>query len=160
MGASLGGDDDDAIVNINITPFVDIILVVLIIFMVTTTTIVKQSIKVELPEAATGESTGETTSLAIQMQSDRTLTLDGDVITWDGLRSRVRAERQRTKADNSDLICLIGADKAVPHGEVVKIIDLVRQEGVAKFAINIEPVDRPAAAPPVEGTDTPPAGAP
>ena len=44
MAVKLGGDDDDAIVDINITPFVDIILVVLIIFMVTATYIVEQSI--------------------------------------------------------------------------------------------------------------------
>ena len=55
MAAKLGGDDDEGIVDINITPFVDIILVVLIIFMVTATYIVEESIKVNLPEAATGE---------------------------------------------------------------------------------------------------------
>ena len=56
MGSKLGGSaDDDVIADINITPFVDIILVVLIIFMVTATTIVNSSIKVNLPEAATGD---------------------------------------------------------------------------------------------------------
>ncbi len=147
MGASLGGDDDDAIVNINITPFVDIILVVLIIFMVTTSTIVKRSIKMELPEAATGESVDQTTSLAIQMDASRQLTLDGEPIDWARLRDTVRSERKRTKDAGTDLICLIGADKSVPHGEVVKIIDLVRQEGVAKFAINIDPAPLPPEAP-------------
>jgi len=148
MGASLGGDDEDAIVDINITPFVDIILVVLIIFMVTTTTIVERSIKVELPEASTGESVEQDTSIAIQMLADRSLTLDGAPITWEKLRAYVRSERARTKAAGTELICLIGADTVVPHGEVVKIIDLVRQEGVVKFAININPVPRPDEAPP------------
>lgn len=148
MGASLGGGDDDAIVDINITPFVDIILVVLIIFMVTTTTIVERSIKVELPEASTGESVNKDVSVAIQMLANRSLTLDGAPITWENLRAFIRSERAKTKADNAELICLIGADTVVPHGEVVKIIDLVRQEGVTKFAININPVPRPAEAPP------------
>jgi len=148
MGASLGGDDDDAIVSINITPFVDIILVVLIIFMVTTTTIVERSIKVELPEASTGESVNKDVSVAIQMLADRSLTLDGAPITWENLRAFIRSERAKTNADGAELICLIGADKVVPHGEVVQIIDLVRQEGVTKFAININPVPRPDEAPP------------
>ncbi|HCH64289.1 MAG TPA: biopolymer transporter ExbD [Deltaproteobacteria bacterium] len=148
MGSRLGGEDDDAITDINITPFVDIILVVLIIFMVTTTTIVERSIKVELPDAATGEAVSKDVSVAIQMLADRTLTLDGAAITWEALRSYIRSERSKTKADGAELICLIGADKNVPHGEVVKIIDLVRQEGVTKFAINIQPVPRPDAAPP------------
>jgi len=149
MAAKLGGgDDDDGIVDINITPFVDIILVVLIIFMVTTTTIVERSIKVELPEAATGEAVNKDVSVAIQMMADRSLSLDGAPVTWDGLRAFIRSERAKTTADGVALICLIGADKTVPHGEVVKIIDLVRQEGVTKFAININPVARPAEAPP------------
>jgi biopolymer transport protein ExbD len=148
MGASLGGDDEDAIVGINITPFVDIILVVLIIFMVTTTTIVERSIKVELPDAATGESVSKDVSVAIQMLADRSLTLDGAPITWENLRAYIRSELSKTKQEGGELICLIGADKNVPHGEVVKIIDLVRQEGVSKFAININPVPRPDEAPP------------
>ena len=147
MGASFGGDDDEAITAINITPFVDIILVVLIIFMVTTTTIVERSINVELPDASTGESVSKDVSVAIQMLADRSLTLDGAAITWEGLRAFVRSERSKTKAAGAELICLIGADKVVPHGEVVKIIDLVRQEGVTKFAININPVPSPAEAP-------------
>lgn len=146
MGASLGGgDDDEGIVAINITPFVDIILVVLIIFMVTTTTIVNRSIKMTLPEAATGESVDqkETISLAIQMDAQRQLSLDGEPITWEALRARVRAEKARSTETDSEVMCLIGADTAVPHGEVVKIIDLVRQEGIAKFAINIDPQPLP-----------------
>ncbi len=77
MAVKLGGDDDDAIVDINITPFVDIILVVLIIFMVTATYIVEQSIKVNLPDAATGEAT-ESTSLAITMDAESNLYLNGE----------------------------------------------------------------------------------
>jgi biopolymer transport protein TolR len=52
LGSRLGGSEDELISDINITPFVDIILVVLIIFMVTAATIAKQSIKITLPEAA------------------------------------------------------------------------------------------------------------
>jgi biopolymer transport protein ExbD len=57
MAASISGDDDEPISQINVTPFVDIILVVLIIFMVTTPIIMKPSINVNLPKAASGEQT-------------------------------------------------------------------------------------------------------
>jgi biopolymer transport protein ExbD len=134
VASRLGGGDDDAITDINITPFVDIILVVLIIFMVTTTYIVKQGIKVNLPDAATGEAT-ESTSLGVSLATDGTLYLDGEPITEDALRARIRAEH----AKKSDVVCLIAADRDVRHGEVVRLIDLVKQEGVAKFAINIDP---------------------
>ena len=51
-GANL--DDDEGIVGINVTPLVDVMLVLLIIFMVASTYIVKNSIEVDLPKAATG----------------------------------------------------------------------------------------------------------
>lgn len=140
MGSKLGGGDDDAIVDINITPFVDIVLVVLIIFMVTATYIVKQSIKVNLPEAATGETT-EDTSLAITIDAALALYLDGEPTTRADLRARLKAEKAAAEAKSADVVCLISADLAVPHGEVVGIIDMVRQEGIAKFAINIDPAE-------------------
>jgi biopolymer transport protein ExbD len=148
MAAKLGGDDEDAIVDINITPFVDIILVVLIIFMVTISYIVKQSIKVNLPEAASGEST-EDSSLGITIDADKNLLLNGEPTTEEDLRIFIRAEKARMQAEGADVVCLIAADHTVPHGEVVGVIDLVKQEGVAKFAINIDPVPLPA-----EGSNT------
>jgi len=145
MGASFGHDDDEAIVDINITPFVDIILVVLIIFMVTTSYIVRQSIKVNLPDAATGEHT-ESTTLALMLDADGKLFLDGEPVEAEGLRTAIR----RLQQTEEELVCLIGADETTPHGDVIGLIDLVKQEGVAKFAINIDPVKRPDDAPPLD----------
>jgi len=142
MGVQLDGSGDDIIADINITPFVDIILVVLIIFMVTATYIVAPSIKVTLPDAATGDGTDES-SLGLTLAADGTLYLNGDPVSRDELRGFIRQERTR----GQDVICLIAADKVVPHGDVVGLIDLVRQEGVARFAINIEPVEQPTAEP-------------
>ena len=140
MAAKLGGDDDEGIVDINITPFVDIILVVLIIFMVTATYIVEESIKVNLPEAATGEAT-EDISLAISMDAAKQIYLDGEETTETQLRQRLKNELQNAKKKKVDVVCLIGADKTVSHGDVIQIIDLVKQEGVTKFAINIDPIE-------------------
>lgn len=137
MGSKLGGSgDDDVISDINITPFVDIILVVLIIFMVTATTIVNSSIKVNLPEAATGEAT-ESTSLGLTLTSNGSLLLDGEPTDAAGIRSRI----QTAKNNGEDVVCLISADKTVEHGRVVWLMDLVKSEGVGKFAINIDKAD-------------------
>ena len=137
MGVKLAGGDD-GINDINITPFVDIILVVLIIFMVTATYIVAPSIKVSLPDAATGEA-GEESSLGLTMAKTGELYLNGEVVTEERLRQVIRNEKARDK----DVVCLIAADHEVSHGEVVGLIDLVRQEGVARFAINIQPTESP-----------------
>jgi biopolymer transport protein ExbD len=145
MGVKLDGGDDDVISDINITPFVDIILVVLIIFMVTATYIVAPSIKVTLPDAATGDGTEES-SLGLTLAADGSLYLNGEQVSELRLREVIRSEKER----KVDVVCLIAADKTVMHGEVVGLIDLVKQEGVARFAINIEPVDLPGATVPVE----------
>ncbi len=133
MASRLGGDDDDVIADINITPFVDIILVVLIIFMVTATTIVQSSIKVNLPDAATGEAT-ESTSLGLTLLTDGRLLLDGETLDAESLRARLRS----AKASSDEVVCLIAADRAVAHGRVIWLIDLIRSEGISKFALNID----------------------
>lgn len=135
MAGKLGGGGDEPLTEINIVPLVDIILVVLIIFMVTATVIVSPSIKVTLPDAATGDNT-EPSSLGITVQANGALLLDGEPVSEEALRARVREE----KALHENLVCLIAGDKDARHGDVTHVIDVVKQEGVVKFAINIEPI--------------------
>ncbi len=125
-------DDEEIISDINVTPFVDVALVLLIIFMVTATYIVAQSIPVDLPKAGTGEDV--VTTFAVTITTKGELYLDGAKTDEAGLRAKIQA----AKAENDDLRIIIAADKTVSHGSVVRIIDIVRKEGVAKFAINIE----------------------
>ena len=153
MAAKLGGDDDDAIVDINITPFVDIILVVLIIFMLTANLIAKQSIEVELPEAATGEGT-EPTTLALTLQKDGVLFLNGVPTSEEKLKGYLP---ELVDAD-PDVQAIIAADQAISHGRVIRLIDLIRQLGVYKFALNIDPVAPDADIADVTEVDVPPAG--
>ncbi len=134
MGSRIGGGGgDDIIADINITPFVDIILVVLIIFMVTATTIVNSSIKVNLPEAASGEAT-ESSSLGLTLLPTGEILIDGEVSDANGVRRAIRA----AQAESDDVVCLIAADKTVAHGRVIWLLDLVKTEGVSKFALNID----------------------
>lgn len=125
-------DDEEIISDINVTPFVDVALVLLIIFMVTATYIVAQSIPVDLPEAGTGEDV--VTTFAITITPDGQLFLDGEKKDEAGIRVKIRKAREH----NEDVRVVIAADKVVTHGRVVHVIDLIRKEGVAKFAINID----------------------
>lgn len=128
-------NDDDIISEINVTPFVDISLVLLIIFIVTATYIVAKSIPVDLPKAGTGEDT--VTTFAIALTKDNLLYLDGQKIDEPQLRLNIRKARDK----NEDVRVVIAADEAVQHGKVVRVIDLIRKEGVSKFAINIATED-------------------
>ncbi len=132
MAGGVKEHDDEIISDINITPFVDVALVLLIIFMVTATYIVAQAIPVDLPEAGTGEDV--VTTFAITVTQDKQLYLDGAKIDEGKLKNKIRLARK----ENEDVRVIIAADKKVYHGQVVHIIDLVRKEGVAKFAINID----------------------
>ncbi|MBN2526735.1 MAG: biopolymer transporter ExbD [Deltaproteobacteria bacterium] len=132
MASTIKDDDEEIISGINITPFVDVSLVLLIIFMVTATYIVAQSIPVDLPEAATGEDV--VTTLAVTITKDGNMYVDGVKSSDDKLASLIK----KNQKDNDDVRVVIAADSKVVHGKVVHIIDLVRQLGVSKFAINID----------------------
>lgn len=133
-GASFDDDDDETITAINVTPLVDIMLVLLIVFMVASTYIVENSIEVNLPKAASG---GETlaTTLNLIVQADGALFLNGEPTTLEGIAARCKAVAAQTK----DAQAVIMADKDVKHGAVIKLIDLVRVNGVEKFALSIDP---------------------
>jgi biopolymer transport protein ExbD len=100
---------------------------------VTATTIVNDSIKMNLPDAATGEPT-ENVSLGLTLLSDGGLMLDGAPITAEALKTRLA----EAKAETDDVVCLISADKSVAHGRVIWLVDLIKSQGVGKFAFNID----------------------
>ncbi len=132
-------DDQDEITGINVTPLVDITLVLLIIFMVTATYVAKEAIEVDLPRAASGgQVVGQT--LAFALDREGKLYLDGAPATNDGARAAVRAAVARS----AEARAIISADRAVSHGRVVEIIDLVKREGLTKFAIDVEHHDEAA----------------
>ena len=131
------GDDEPGsqiISGINVTPLVDITLVLLIIFMVTATVIVNAGIKVELPKASSGAAETKTT-LALTLTKDGALYLNGDKSTAEAVSRYIST----TLPHNPDLQAIIAADRAVPHGDVVRVIDLVKRAGVRRFAINVDP---------------------
>jgi len=134
-GGATGGDDDRLITEINVTPLVDVVLVLLIILMVTATAIVSKAISVELPEAATGEQTPA--DLAVSIDENGQIYFNEDPVRADELRRRVREQRER----NPDIRAVIAADGRIAHARVVQVIDLLRQERVTKFAINVRPQD-------------------
>lgn len=133
MASRLGGDDSQPIADINVTPFVDIILVVLIIFMVTTPIIMNPSVKINLPKAASGEDTVPS-QLNISILKSGDVYLSGKPSTLDAIAAYVK----ETVAAKPDLQAIIAADAEVPHGKVIEVIDTVKSSGVTKFAISIE----------------------
>jgi biopolymer transport protein ExbD len=101
---------------------------------VTATVIVNAGIKVDLPKAASGSDQTKTT-LALTMTRDGTLYLNGEKSSDQAVTGYI----SRTLPGTPDLQAVISADRVVPHGDVVHLIDLVKRSGVRRFAINVDP---------------------
>lgn len=125
-------EEEDAITGINVTPLVDITLVLLIIFMVTTSYIVKDAIEVDLPKAATGHQI-QSTTLAITLTRQGELYLNEHPTSEENLTTHIAAELRR----DANLQALISADTELSYGRVVWLIDLIKQLGVRKYALNV-----------------------
>ena len=133
MMAGSAQQDDGEITGINVTPLVDIMLVLLIIFMVTATYIVKEAIEIDLPRAAAGGESSDRT-LAILIDREGRIFLDGVAATEQQVIDKVRGSGKKPE----ELQALISADKAAQHGAVVHMMDVLKQQGVTRFAIEIE----------------------
>jgi biopolymer transport protein TolR len=136
-------EDDEGgggmIADINVTPLVDITLVLLIIMMVAAPLIVNNpSIKVELPKASTGDETQKST-ISLTLRKDGTLFYGEEQLTEAVATERIKAETARSK----EVQAIIAADKGVPYGNVMHLIDLVKSLGVTKFALNIDATPGP-----------------
>jgi biopolymer transport protein ExbD len=126
-------NEDEAISEINVVPLVDIILVVLIIFMVTAPMIMKPAINVNLPKAGSGDPSAPS-QLTISITNGGVLMLNSAKSDEQSISEKAATEVGK----NPDVQAIISADKEVPHGTVVHIIDVVKTAGVKKFAISIE----------------------
>jgi biopolymer transport protein ExbD len=125
--------DDELIAGINVTPLVDVVLVLLIIFMMAAPVLYQSAIKVQLPQAKTGEE-------AQRSPLGFTITREGDVmwneerVDWETLNKRLQALGPKAAEETA----VISADQATPHGSVVRLMDLLRQAGLTRFALNVE----------------------
>ena len=131
--AQLQGRGRAPIVGINVTPMVDVVLVLLVIMMVSATYIVSQSLKVELPKTATSDEAAPSIA-AVTITKDSKFFFNNEPIDEPGLGARLKAAR----AGGTEVNLVVTADRAVPHGTVVHVIDLAKVEGITKFAINVE----------------------
>ena len=133
-GGSLYQDDDTAgITDINVTPFVDVVLVLLVVFMVTAKLIVARGVDIDKPKAATG---GEVQStLRISVDNGGHLFVNGDAFPDDAAAvARIKAIAATTTKPKA----IIAGDRRSAYGGVMHAIDLVQQAGVTAIALENE----------------------
>lgn len=127
--------DEDVITGINVTPLVDITLVLLIIFMVTARFISEPSLGVNLPKASASASTEqEDRRVYLTLNTHRQIFLNNAPVSEQELPGKIR-ELLKQKPD---LSLVLRADKDVSHGDVMRVLDAVREQGVTQFGIAVE----------------------
>jgi biopolymer transport protein ExbD len=128
--------DDEGINDINITPFVDVVLVLLVIFMVTAPVMLKESLKVNLPKTLTSDITTKATTIGVAITKEGQIVLSGKLLSEEGLVDELKKISNSAPETNF----LISADTDSRHGDVVKFIDLLKRNNLNRFALQVEKI--------------------
>ena len=129
-------EDDKEISEINMTPFVDIILVVLIILMAKATFIVEGKIPLNLPKAETGEPK-EIKVKRIEI----TILKTGELFINDKKINPDLLEEKLKQLKGKDTVVVLRADQSIEFQKVVSIIDTCRKVGLEKYMIETKRMD-------------------
>jgi biopolymer transport protein ExbD len=132
-GSSLYKDEDEAITDINVTPFVDVVLVLLIVFMVTAKLIVARGVEIDKPKAASGGEVQSTLRVSINAGGD--LFVNGDKFDTD---AAAVARIKELAATSDKPKAIIAGDRKGAYGGVMRAIDLVQQAGISAIALENE----------------------
>jgi biopolymer transport protein ExbD len=125
-----GKDELDEVHEINVTPFIDVMLVLLIIFMVAAP-LATVDISVDLPSSTAPPQERPPQPLFLTVKPDLTLTLGNEVVARDALGATLE---QETKGDKEARIFL-RADRLVSYGDVMEVMNLLRTAGFLKVAL-------------------------
>jgi len=133
VGAQGPGGDRRAFADINVTPFVDVVLVLLVVFIVTAKLIVARGVEIDKPKAATGGDVQST--LRVSVNATGELFVNGDRYASDGAAvSRIK----EIAATSSKPKAIIAGDRKTAYGGVMRAIDLVQQAGITAIALENE----------------------
>lgn len=159
MGAKLGGDGagDELALNhdINVTPFIDVILVLLIIFMVAAP-LMTTGVPVQLPKTAAQKVAQAKKPLEVTVDKDGQPSIAKEVLTMVTLVPRLRA----MAAENRDQVMLVRGDRDVPYGRVMEVMGLVGQAGFTKVSLIAQAPSGPGLGGPGQAPASAPAVAP
>ena len=134
MPALHSGSDRRPFAEINVTPFVDVVLVLLIIFMVTAP-MMQQGIDVDLPETTTQNLRVRNEPLIITVKKDGSYFLANTTVTEQELGAKLTA----ILSGLDDKGVFLRADKAANYGSVVKALAAARLAGATKLGMVTEP---------------------
>jgi biopolymer transport protein ExbD/biopolymer transport protein TolR len=125
---------DTSLSDINIVPFVDVMLVLLIIFMITAP-ILQSGIDVSLPKTRTVREIAEQ-RLVVTINSAQLVYLGNDPVNIHELGGKIRSQMRNPQTDAVFLRC----DETVPFGTFATVMDTLRQSGIDNVSVVTEPL--------------------
>jgi biopolymer transport protein ExbD len=141
LSSSYADEADDAMSDINVTPLVDVVLVLLIVFMITVPALVSSArVKVDLPETTAVAAESEILPLVFSLKPGETgepvLYLNENPIDEAGVRKLFENFKP-----NDDQPVSLSADKGIPYGRVMKVIDLLESLGLKKLSLDTRHIE-------------------
>ncbi len=134
MGASIqGGGRKRAISEINVTPFVDVMLVLLVIFMITAP-MLNQSMDLNLPDVSAATAPQQDQQMVISVRSGGQVFVDQVAVPEDRIHQALAAIIRNRKNEP----IFLEADEAVPYGMVAKVIGTIQAAGARKLHLVTE----------------------
>ena len=132
---SSNGDTRTSLAEINITPFVDVVLVLLIIFMITEP-VLQSGIQVNVPQTKTVREITQQ-RMMVTVDADQNIYLNDKPINIHALTSTLRAQ----SPDPTHQYIYLAADQSIPFGVFCKVMDAVKQAGITNVSIVTQPLD-------------------
>ena len=129
-----GGNNGQLMSDINVTPFVDVMLVLLIIFMVTAP-MMMQGVDVSLPEATAEPLESEKEHLIITIDTKNQVFINDFQVSVEGLGEKLK----KILEGRSDREVFLKADKDISYGTVVQVMAEAKGAGVEKLGMVTEP---------------------
>lgn len=120
--------------EINMVPFIDIVLVLLIIFMISAP-LMYRGIDINLPKSSVNTIKPEQRIILI-VDRNRNIFVDDEIVPMIGLEAAIQKKRR----PDSDATVYLKADKDVPYGTIVAVMDIVKGMGIDKLGMVTEPL--------------------